>query len=923
MADELEVEVEQEITMVEIPEEELDFEDTEDGGAVVMMEKISVREASDHFANIVDDVDASLLKTSINDLMTKIERDKEARQKRDLQYEEGLRRTGLGDDAPGGAQFSGANKVVHPMLVEACVDFSARFIKEVFPPTGPVKSKILGEADKAKVGKAQRKTEFMNWQTTEQMVEFRSELEQLSTQLPLGGGQYMKFMWNSRFMRPTSEFVPIDDIYLPFSATNFYTAERKTHVQYITEMEYEKRVEAGMYADVDLPSPTEPTFSAAERANEKIEGKQNTSYNEDGLRTIFEIYTFMDFEDGEGLAPYILSVDKSSELPLCLYRNWEEDDDRQKELHWLVEFPFVPWRGAYPIGLTHMIGGLSGAATGALRALLDSAYIQNVPTLLKLKGGPNGQTLNVQPTEIVEMEGGALIDDVRKLAMPLPFAGPSPTLFQLLGFLVDAGKGVVQTSFEKFNDQNPNAPVGTTMAIIEQGMVVFSSIHSRLHASMARSFNILHRINSMYYTDEELDALDTGLEISAEDFDGPADVVPISNPAIFSEAQRFAQIQAIMARAQIVPQLYDPIAIEEMFLRTLKVPASEVMAPKVGEEDRDPVSENVAAAMGQGIYVLTEQDHMAHLQVHLPFLKSPLFGSNPAIASTFLYPMSMHLKDHILNYYLAEAHNAVDIAQSEGLIPEEAEDQVKVILEVQRFIEEQLGSTGIAQELGMINEAAEQFKPQDPAAQQGDAMQIAQLSAEIKQGELQQRTERDGARLQIDQAKMQSDMQTDQNKMQIQQAKMQADMQLEQAKLQIEQAKMETSMQRDGAKIQLDQAKLDASTQISQLKMQQAAEMELAKLASQEADRQEDAELAGLRELSATERNNISEMSETDRMNTREQNENARKAEDLAARERMNTADNMTAKELAALEVITGEKTSLTNGKGIDPGADV
>jgi len=863
VAEEIEVEVE-EVTMVELPEEEeLEVEDTEDGGAMVRMETVSVREASDHFENIVEEVDQSLLKTSINDLMTKIERDKEARQKRDLQYEEGLRRTGLGDDAPGGAQFQGANKVVHPMLVEACVDFSARFIKEVFPPGGPVKSKIIGEADKSKVGKAQRKTEFMNWQTTEQMVEFRSELEQLSTQLPLGGGQYMKFMWNARFMRPTSEFVPIDDIYLPFSATNFYTAERKTHVQYITQMEYEKRVEAGMYADVDLPTPTEPEFSAAERANEKIEGKQNTSYNEDGLRTIFEIYTYMDFEDGEGLAPYILSVDKSSDKALCLYRNWEEDDVRQKELHWIVEFPFVPWRGAYPIGLTHMIGGLSGAATGALRALLDSAYIQNVPTLLKLKGGPGGQTLNVQPTEIVEMEGGALIDDVRKLAMPLPFAGPSPTLFQLLGFLVDAGKGVVQTSFEKFNDQNPNAPVGTTMAIIEQGMVVFSSIHSRLHASMARSFKILHRINSMYYTQEELDALDAGLDISVEDFDGPADVVPISNPSIFSEAQRFAQIQAIMQRAQLMPQMYDALAVEEMFLNTLKIPPSEVLAPTPGSEDRDPVSENVAAAMGQPIYVLPQQDHLAHLQVHLAFLKSPMFGSNPVIMSNFFYPMAMHMRDHLLNYYLVEAHNAVDEAQTEQLIPEEAEQQVEVILKVQQFIEQQLGP--FAQELAQINEMAQQFKPENPAQAQGDAMKIAELSAQIKQGELQQRTERDGARIQLDSAKMQ------------------------------------------------------AANEIAQLKMQQTAEIERAKLASSESDREERSELAGLRELSATERNNVSEMSETDRQNTRERNENQRKADDLAARERMNSSDNMTAKELAAMEMESGQKTSYTSGNGIDP----
>ena len=865
MSDEsnIEVEIEEGLT-VELPEEELEVADTSDGGAVIFLqEKVTITKDSPWFENIVEDVDTSMLKTCVNDLLTKIDRDKEARQKRDKQYEEGLRRTGLGDDAPGGAQFSGANKVVHPMLVEACVDFSARFIKEVFPPTGPVKSKILGAADKSKVSKAQRKTEFMNWQTTEQMIEFRSELEQLSTQLPLGGGQYMKYMWNAQYNRPTSEFVPIDDVYLPFSATNFYTAERKTHVQYITHMEYEKRVAAGMYIDIDLSAPEQPEFSAAEKANEKIEGKQDTSYNEDGLRTVFEIYTSLDIEEDYGLAPYILSIDKSSNACLSLYRNWEETDQLKKELQWMVEFPFVPWRGAYPIGLTHMIGGLSGAATGALRALLDSAYIQNVPTLLKLKGGPNGQTINVQPTEIVEMEGGALIDDVRKLAMPLPFAGPSPTLFQLLGFLVNAGKNVVQTSFEKFSDQNPNAPVGTTMAIIEQGMVVFSSIHSRLHAAMARSFNILHRINSMYYTQEDLDALEVGLEISIEDFDGPSDVVPISNPAIFSEAQRFAQIQAIMNRATAVPGMYDVRAVEEMFLQTLKIPPAEVLNPTPGSEDRDPASENVAASMGSAIYVLPQQDHLAHLQVHLPFLKSPLFGSNPSIASTFLYPMALHLRDHLLNYYLKETHNAIDLAQSEQLVPEEAEEQVAIILKVQQFIEEQLGSFG--PELAQITQASEQFKPTDPRQQGNDSMQIAELGAQIKQGELQQRA------------------------------------------------------QQDNSQLQFDNLKLQTNNELSQLKIQQAAEKERAKLADKEQERREKAELQNLRELSETERNNIRQLAETERQTMREENENARKAADLAARERMNNADNLAAKEIAAAEILGAEKTSYSTGDGINP----
>jgi chaperonin GroES len=757
---------------VELVEEELEVEDTEDGGAIIRLENSKDEQRHlEHFANIVEEVDQAALTDIVTDLLDKIERDKEAREKRDKLYEEGLRRTGLGDDAPGGAQFSGANKVVHPMLVEACVDFSARFMKEIFPPNGPVKSKIYGDPDKEKVEKAERKAAFMNWQTTQQMPEFRSELEQLSTQLPLGGGQYMKFMWNPQRRRPQAEFVPIDDVYLPFAATNFYTAERKTHVQYVTKMEYLKRVKSGMYIDVDLGYPDDPEFSKAMIANDKIEGRKSTSYNEDGLRTIYEIYTYLDIEDEE-LCPYILSIDKSTGEALSLYRNWEPDDSRCQELDWIVEFPFVPWRGAYPIGLTHMIGGLSGAATGALRALLDSAHIQNMPTLLKLKGGPGGQTINLQPTEVVEMEGGALVDDVRKLAMPMPFNPPSPTLFQLLGFLVDAGKGVVQTSFEKLSDQNPNQPVGTTMALIEQGMVVFSSIHARLHNAMARCFKILHRINSAYLTEEDVEAQIDGLEIDPSDFDGPLDVVPVSDPAIFSETQRFAQVQAIMQRASMVPQLYDPRKVEELFLRTLKVPVDELLVPVEQNENMDPVSENVAAAMGRPVYVLPQQDHLAHIMAHMAFLKSPLFGGNPAIAKTFIYPISVHLRDHLLNYYLTEAHNAVDMAQKQNLIPDEASDQVKVIVQVQQFIEQQLG--GMAQEIVAIDQAAQQFAPQPPMPPDS-SMQVAQIGAQVQQMAIQQRAQADQQRLtmqaQLEQAKLQDNQLARMEKLQAEQAK--------------------------------------------------------------------------------------------------------------------------------------------------------
>ena len=847
--------------------------DTDDGGAMVKLEDDrDLRINLKHFANIVDDVDQSDLSSIVTDLLDKLEKDKQSREKRDKLYEEGIRRTGLGDDAPGGAAFAGANKVVHPMLVSACVDFSARVMKEIFPAGGPVKSKIIGLATKEKVEKSERKATFMNWQATEQMPEFRGELEQLSTQLPLGGVQYMKVMWNAHMRRPMVEFVPVDDVYLPFAATNFYTAERKTHVQYVTKQKYLERIKSGMYKEVDLTEPDMPEFSKASIANDKIEGRQDSSYNEDGLRTVFEVTVSCDIE-GEDIKPYIITIDKSSQKALCVYRNWEPDDDRCIELGWTVEFPFVPWRGAYPIGLTHMIGGLSGAATGAMRALLDSAHIQNIPTMLKLKGGPNGQTINLQPTEVVEIEGGAMIDDIRKIAMPIPFNPPSPVLFQLLGFLVDAGSRVVQTSFEKLSEGTPNMPVGTTVALIEQGMVVFSSIHSRLHNSMSTLFKIIHRINSAYLTEEDVKQQAGDLEIKPSDFDGPLDVVPVSDPAIFSETQRFAQTQAIMQRAAMMPQMYDARKVEEMFLRSMKVP-DDILSPKAGEDDVDPVSENVAAAMSRPIYVLPRQDHMTHLKLHMAFLSSPVLGSNPAIVKTFLYPMVTHLRDHLLNYYMVEAHSAVKLAVEGKMIKDDAQEEARVVAQVQRMVEQELA--GFAQMLPAIDQEAQKYRPQPPM-QPDSSMEIAQLRSQVDQAKMQQQA-------QLDQAKMQQQGQLEQAKMQLEQAKMGQTAQLEQAKM--------------GQTAQLEQAKMGQTAQLKQAEMQQQGQFKQADLASRQ---QSDAVALRQEEL-------------------RQAQENLRLAEELAAREHMNSADNQTAMRLAMAEIASGEKFSVSTGKGINPG---
>jgi len=622
----------------------------------------------------------------------------------------------------------------------------------------------------------------MNWQLTVQSQSFRSELEQLLTQVPLGGAQYMKVTWDEAKNRPDFLFVAIDDIYLPYAATNFYSAQRKTHVQYLTTLDYEQRVASGMYCDVDLIAPGQaPDGSDAEQANNKVEGREETSYNEDGLRTVFEIYAIAEIEDDVGPAPYIITVDKSSSQVLSVYRNWDDDDETKEEQQWIVEFPFVPWRGAYPIGITHMIGGLSAAATGALRALMDAAHISNSQTMLKLKGGSRGgQSLNIQPTQVEEIEGGLNVDDVRKIAMPLPFNPPSPVLFQLLGFLVDAGKGVVRTTMDEVSDSNQNVPVGTTLAKIEQGMVVFSAIHARLHAAMGRMLRILHRLNGMYL-DDKAEIEEIGEEIASRaDFQGPMDVVPVSDPNIFSEAQRFAQVQAVAQRSQLLPQLYDLRKVEERILETLKIPNPEgLLLPRQTPVYENAVSENVKASLGHPVVAFPDQDHVAHLKTHLAYMMSPALGMNQLIAPAFLPVMLNHIKEHVVLWYAQEVFETADDAAQFDL--QEALKEIK-----DKESKQELDRMLAEASLNVTLKAPEAFASLPPVIAQ--AMQAMQQmtppppqdpTVMAAMADIQQRGQAASAKTQVDAQKLQVQSQHDQAQAALERTKLQAQMQQE------------------------------------------------------------------------------------------------------------------------------------------------
>jgi hypothetical protein len=861
--------------MVEIDDEEIsDVEDTEDGGAIVRLGEEATDADSEFYANLAEDMPNSELNALSTRFLDLISKDKEARKKRDEQYEEGIRRTGLGDDAPGGAQFQGASKVVHPMMTEACIDFASRAIRELLPPQGPVKDLIEGEVTVKKLQKAKRKTRMMNWQLTVQSKEFRSEMEQMLTQVPLGGAQYLKMSWDEARNRPGFLFVAIDDMYLPFAATNFNSAQRKTHVQYLTQLDYEERVKSGMYRDVELTPPgMEPERSAADVANDKIEGRSDTSYNEDGLRTVFEIHAVADVE-GDGNAPYILTVDKPSGKVLSIYRNWDENDESREPLAWFVEFPFIPWRGAYPIGLPHMIGGLSAAATGALRALMDSAHIQNVPTMLKLKGGTRGgQTLNIQPTQVEEIEGGINIDDVRKIAMPIPFNPPSPTLFQLLGFVVDAGKGVVRTSMDNLADQNPNAPVGTTLALIQEGMTVFSAIHGRLHDAMARVLDILHRLNGMHLDDDDTER-EVGEELATRaDFQGPMDVVPVSDPAIFSEAQRFAQVQAVSARAAAMPQLYNQRKVEERLLETLRVPNyKELLVPPMEPKQQNAVNENVTATMGKPVIAFPEQDHIAHLKTHLAYMTSPALGGSELIAPQYLPVIMTHLREHVALWYastvldLAEDTSGVDISEEMKLLKDHESRRAfdRMLAEASQSVVIEAGNifASLPPVIAQAMQTMQQYAPQPPQDPR----------TAIESQKLQAQTQRDQAQMQMqtqrDQAQMQADAQKAQAQMQIEGQRMQLDGQKAQAQMQLEGQKMQAQAAQDQVEQQLQAQKLQIEQQLETM---------------------------------------------------RQDREDARKAAELNARLTMNQQDNQTAMQLAQAEIMSGERIAVSTGTGINP----
>lgn len=755
-----------------IPESELDAApgmdnvvEQEDGSALVIDEQAAAaaqaKEEDTFYENLAEKLPPDRRASIAIELLDLLERDKESREKRDQQYAEGLRRTGLGDEKPKPAPFEGATEVVHPVLAEACIDFASRAIRELLPPGGPVKTHVIGKKTEAALQRADRKRRFMNYQITGNgphcIREYRGQVEQLLTQLPLGGSQFLKVWHDARYKRPRVEFIPVDDLRMPSSASSFFMCPRTTHVQKVTRAEFEERVATKLYVEPDFfVTPAQPDATAAAAVASSIEGKTDTGYNEDGERIVYEVYLDYALEEDEfGLnsgmtSPYIVTIDETTKQIIGWYRNWaKKDDESHTRLEWIVDFGFLPWRGAFALGLAHIIGSLSGALTGGVRALLDSAHVNNFPGGVKLKGSRvHGQSKTVEPLTFHELEGPANIDDIRKLAMPFPVNPPSAVLLQLVQWLSEQAKGVVSTAEEKISEASNDMPVGTALALIEQGSVNFSSIHSRLHDSQARVLAIFHRLNADYMDDEMVVAELGDMAISRSDFQGPVDVVPVSDPRIFSETQRLGQFQA-MIQLKTDPDFNGMFNKAKLLRRGLTMmnvaDYEDVLELPPEPEKLDPITENTVAALGkQRIQVYPDQDHFTHLVTHLAFATSPMFGANPLMQGATMV-LAAHIKEHLVYLYaqhmLAATQSVEQVAAMMGA-PEQGEELiVKAVSVVEQTLAQRMGP----HIMPMLQKMLQTIQQAQAQAQQAAPMDPAKVTLQLGQADLARQSKKDDA----------------------------------------------------------------------------------------------------------------------------------------------------------------------------------
>ena len=752
--------------------------------------------------NLAEDMSAKDLGRTASDLISYYNNDREARSEWEERYKKGLETLnpdGGMEDSEDERASRGLSIVVHPMIAEAATQFNARAIAELYPSGGPVKTVIVGDPNEELEEQARRVREYMNYQITQEMPEYFPDLDQMLFHLPLVGQTFKKVWWDSNMERQCSQFVKAEDFVVAPESKDLYTSPRYTHVIRMPKNDYNRYVQSGYYLPTsDKGGDLDPSGDTIGQ----IEGvDQYGDSSEDEVITLLEMHVYESFEDedAEVAIPYVVTVDYDNEKIVSIRRNWREEDELKKRRDWFVSYKFLPGLGFYGFGLYHLIGGLGKAATGSLRALLDSAAFANMQGGFKLRGRVTGGEVQVNPGEFVDLD--ATVDDVNKAIMPLPFKEPSGSLFNLLGFIVDAGQRFASTADLNVGDVNPNAPVGSTVALIEQGSKAFSAIHKRLHYSQGQEFKLIAQLNAENLPEEfTFSLIGSSAEVYAADFNDRIDILPVSDPNIFSTAQRIAQAQSVLQMAQSAPNMHDMYAAYKRMYEAIRIPNIDEILIKPEDAPRmDPIDENMSVMYGKPIKAFIEQDHDSHIAVHMQFLSDPSLAGNPGAAG--MQPILVaHVAEHIALLYRTRMEASIGVPLPP--VPDFKEKDYKfedINPELDKLISQRAAQ--------VVQEAPEMKKIAaiQPKGQQENPLQYAQQLAQLEAQALQQRTQ---AQIAADQAKAQSSIA-------IKQAEAKQDMEIDAAKAQ---ADLEAKVKKLEAELQLEREKNAAKIQMEAMK---------------------------------------------------------------------------------------------------------
>ena len=729
--------------------EGIEITPSEDGGVVIDLDPTATNEggSGDFYANLAEEMSDQELGSISSELVSEYQSNKSSRKDWEDSYSKGLELLGFTYEERT-QPFRGATGVTHPLLAEAATQFQAQAFNELLPAGGPVRTTILGDLTREKEAQAKRVKEFMNYYITNVMEEYTPEFDQMLFYLPLAGSTFKKVYYDETMERAISSFVPAENLVVPYEASDLESCPNITQVLRMPLNALRKKQVAGFYRDV----PVHPSQGDSDGISDQIEfidglHPSNVDYD----CTLLECHVDLDLEgfeetDEEGeptgiKVPYIVTISEDSGQILSIRRNYEEGDDKKSKIQYFEHYKFLPGFGFYGLGLIHTIGGLSRTATAALRQLIDAGTLSNLPAGFKARGlRIRDDDDPLQPGEFrdVDAPGGAIRDSL----MPLPFKGPDSTLFQLLGFVVDAGRRFATITDLKVGDGNQGAAVGTTIAMLEQGTRVMSAVHKRLHYAMRIEFKLLARIMGDYLPPEYPYAVaNADQTIKAADFDDRVDVVPISNPNIFSQAQRISLAQAQMSLAAQAPEMHD---MHEAYRRMyealgvadidkiLKAPSSEEPVPK------DPAQENIDALENTQLKAFEGQNHDAHVYAHLLFAASGAVSALPAITLA----IQKHVFEHV-QIKAQERAMQTFMQQSQGQAPSE-EQLTQIDSLVAQFIAEEMEKM---KQLNMQIMAMGQQQGPDPL------VQLKEQELQIRAQESQADIARDQAELQLDQQK--------------------------------------------------------------------------------------------------------------------------------------------------------------------------